>query len=51
MNTENRTDITSTKTNPSTSSPDRELVITRLIDAPPERVFQAWTDPELLKQK
>ena len=29
---------------------DRELVITRLIDAPPEKVFKAWTDPALLKQ-
>jgi uncharacterized protein YndB with AHSA1/START domain len=27
------------------SSADREIVITRLIDAPPERVFDAWTDP------
>ena len=29
---------------------ERDLVLTRLIDAPPYRVFQAWTDPELLKQ-
>ena len=29
---------------------DRELSLTRLIDAPPEKVFKAWTDPELLKQ-
>jgi len=29
---------------------DRELVLTRMIDAPPERLFRAWTDPELLKQ-
>ena len=29
---------------------ERDLVLTRLIDAPPHRVFQAWTDPELLKQ-
>lgn len=29
---------------------DRELVLTRLIDAPREKVYQAWTDPELLKQ-
>lgn len=28
------------------SSADREIVITRLIDAPPARVFDAWTDPE-----
>lgn len=26
-------------------SKEREIVITRLLDAPPELVFQAWTDP------
>lgn len=29
---------------------DRELVLTRLIDAPPAKVYRAWTEPELLKQ-
>jgi uncharacterized protein YndB with AHSA1/START domain len=29
---------------------DRELVLTRLIDAPREKLFRAWTEPELLKQ-
>ena len=29
---------------------DRDLVLTRIIDAPPEKVYRAWTDPELLKQ-
>ncbi len=29
---------------------DRELVLTRLIDAPPQKVYRAWTEPELLKQ-
>jgi uncharacterized protein YndB with AHSA1/START domain len=29
---------------------DRELVLTRLIDAPRARVFRAWTEPDLLKQ-
>jgi uncharacterized protein YndB with AHSA1/START domain len=35
-----------------TDSPtsDRELVLTRLIDAPREKLFRAWTDPALLKQ-
>lgn len=28
----------------------RELVLTRLIDAPPEKVYRAWTEPVLLKQ-
>ena len=36
----------------STTSPnaDRELVLTRLIAAPRQKLFKAWTDPELLKQ-
>jgi uncharacterized protein YndB with AHSA1/START domain len=29
---------------------DRELVLTRVIDAPPSKVYAAWTQPELLKQ-
>jgi uncharacterized protein YndB with AHSA1/START domain len=29
---------------------DRELIITRLIDAPREKLYRAWTEPELLKQ-
>lgn len=33
-----------------TSTSDRELVLTRLFDAPREKVFRAWTEPELLKQ-
>jgi len=28
----------------------RELVLTRLIDAPPETLYRAWTEPALLKQ-
>jgi uncharacterized protein YndB with AHSA1/START domain len=28
----------------------RELVLTRLIDAPREKLFRCWTEPELLKQ-
>ncbi|WP_028034585.1 SRPBCC family protein [Chelativorans sp. J32] len=31
-------------------SEERELVLTRLFDAPREKVYRAWTDPELLKQ-
>jgi uncharacterized protein YndB with AHSA1/START domain len=27
-----------------------ELVLTRVIDAPREKLFRCWTDPELLKQ-
>ncbi|NGO53704.1 SRPBCC family protein [Allomesorhizobium camelthorni] len=29
---------------------DRELVLTRLIDAPREKLFKCWTQPELMKQ-
>lgn len=29
---------------------DRELLLTRLIDAPPEKLYRAWTEPALLKQ-
>ncbi len=29
---------------------DRELVLTRLIDAPREKLWRCWTEPELLKQ-
>ena len=29
---------------------DRELTLTRLIDAAPDKVYRCWTEPELLKQ-
>jgi uncharacterized protein YndB with AHSA1/START domain len=29
---------------------ERELVVTRMFDAPPQLVFQAWTTPALLKR-
>jgi uncharacterized protein YndB with AHSA1/START domain len=29
---------------------ERELVLTRIINAPRERVYEAWTKPELMKQ-
>ena len=29
---------------------DRELILTRIFDAPPEKVFRAWTEPEWLMQ-
>ncbi len=29
---------------------ERELVLTRLIDAPREKVYRAWTEPDLLKR-
>ncbi|GAB4223623.1 MAG: SRPBCC family protein [Kiloniellaceae bacterium] len=32
------------------SPPDRELVLTRLIAVPREKLFRCWTEPELLKQ-
>jgi uncharacterized protein YndB with AHSA1/START domain len=39
-----------TATTASAPTSDRELLLTRLIDAPREKLFRAWTDPELLKQ-
>lgn len=33
-----------------TTTEGRDLVLTRIIDAPRARVFNAWTDPALLKQ-
>ncbi len=36
--------------NASLTPTDRDLLLTRLIDAPCERVYQAWTDPALLRQ-
>jgi uncharacterized protein YndB with AHSA1/START domain len=31
-------------------APDRELVLTRVINASPDKVFRAWTEPALIKQ-
>jgi len=39
-----------TNTVESVSNDNCELVLTRLIDAPRDRLFRAWTDAELLKQ-
>jgi len=36
------------RNNPSTNTLERELVITRLFDAPRELVWKAWTDPKHL---
>jgi uncharacterized protein YndB with AHSA1/START domain len=33
-----------------TPNSDRDLILTRMINAPREKVFKAWTDAELLKQ-
>ena len=35
---------------PSAPAADRELVLTRIIDAPREKVYRAWTEAKLLKQ-
>lgn len=36
--------------NPGTHDAERELVMTRLLDAPRDLVFKAWTDPERVAQ-
>src|SRR5579863_5882697 len=33
-----------------TTTGDRDLVLTRIIDAPPDKVYRAFTEPALLKQ-
>jgi len=40
----------STETKPAENTTSRTLVLTRLINAPREKLFKAWTTPELLKQ-
>ncbi len=32
------------------TSTDRELVLTRVLDAPRDKLFRAWTEPELIRQ-
>jgi len=39
-----------TISDPATEPAERELVITRIFDAPREVVFKAWTDPKRLAQ-
>ena len=34
----------------SVTTETRELLLTRIINGPPEKVYRAWTEPELLKQ-
>ena len=42
--------MTTGKYNPTQPLADRELIITRVFDAPRDLVFQAWTDPERAEQ-
>lgn len=42
--------MNATATKATTSTQGRDLILTRVIDAPPAKVFNAWTDPALLKQ-
>ncbi len=41
---------TTTIQRPATKPVERELVITRIFNAPREQVWKAWTDPEYLKR-
>ena len=38
------------ETSLNSSASDRELVLTRILNAPRTNVFRCWTEPELLKQ-
>src|SRR5580704_11542114 len=49
MNKDKGEKMMTTIDNTATTS-DRELVLTRIINAPCEKVFKAWTDCDLLKQ-
>ncbi len=42
--------MTAKTNNPTEKLADRELVITRVFDAPRSLVFKAWTEPERIKQ-
>ncbi|MBC8124000.1 MAG: SRPBCC family protein [Gemmatimonadaceae bacterium] len=42
--------MTTTINKTTTSTEGRDLLLTRIIDAPRAEVFKAWTDPVLLKQ-
>lgn len=33
-----------------TECTDRDLILNRIIEAPPEKLYRAWTEPELLKR-
>lgn len=37
-------------TDPAAPMTEHELVLTRLIDAPREKLYRCWTEPELVKQ-
>lgn len=39
-----------TQASDTATTTDRDLVLTRVIDAPREKLYRAWTDAELLKQ-
>ena len=42
--------LKTTESKTKTFTRGRELVLERVIDAPPEKLFKAWTDPEVMKQ-
>jgi uncharacterized protein YndB with AHSA1/START domain len=42
--------VSHARTSAATNAGERELVITRIFDAPRELVFKAWTKPERVKR-
>lgn len=43
-------EVNSTDMDKTVHASNRDLVLSRIIDASPDKVFRAWTEPELIKQ-
>jgi uncharacterized protein YndB with AHSA1/START domain len=43
-------DPATTSSSSAAPASDRELILTRILNAPRENVYRAWTDPETMKQ-
>src|SRR6185436_6517399 len=50
MSSSATTEKTAPKSASAPASSDRELTLTRLINAPRAKVYRAWTEPELMKK-
>lgn len=43
-------EVNSTDMDKTIHASNRDLVLSRIIDASPDKAFRAWTEPELIKQ-